>query len=75
MINFYLADNENEVKAHVNTILEDIRKENGDDETIYLKTLNITPQKFNSIHNLYNKKQPILNKIKWAKQKKKQQIF
>lgn len=55
VINFYLADNENEVKAHVNTILEDIRKENGNDETIYLKTLNIKPQKFNSIHNLHKK--------------------
>ena len=55
VINFYLANNENDVKDHVNSIVEDIRKENGNDETIYLKTLNIQLQKFNSVHNL-NKK-------------------
>lgn len=56
VVNFYLANNETEVKVHVNGILEEIRKENNNDETIYLKTLNIKLQKFNSIHNLYKSK-------------------
>lgn len=54
-INFYLALNENDVKNHINKILEKIREENNKDSSIYLKTLNIKLLKFNEIHNLLNK--------------------
>ena len=56
VVNFYLANNETDVKDHVNSIMEEIRKENNNDDTIYLKTLNIKLQKFNNLHNLLKNK-------------------
>lgn len=50
---FIIAHKEVDVKMYVeNKILEDIRKENGNDETIYLKTLNIKEQKMDGVISL-----------------------
>lgn len=50
---FILAKKEIDVKIYIeNKILEDIRKQNNNDETIYLKTLNIQEQKMDGLISL-----------------------
>ena len=50
---FILAKKEIDVKIYIeNKILEDIRKQNNNDETIYLKTLNIKEQKMDGLISL-----------------------
>lgn len=47
---FIIANKEVDVKMYVeNKILQDIRSKNNDDETIYLKTLNIKEQKMDGL--------------------------
>ncbi len=47
---FIIAHKEVDVKMYVeNKILQDIRSQNNDDETIYLKTLNIKEQKMDGL--------------------------
>lgn len=54
-IHFYLAYSENEVKDHMSEVLEKIRSSNND-ESIYLKTLNIKLQRMDGVFNLINNK-------------------
>ena len=54
-IHFYLAYSENEVKDHMSEVLEKIRSSNND-ESIYLKTLNIKLQRMDGLFNLINNK-------------------
>ena len=50
---FIHAKKEIDVKIYIeNKILEDIRKQNNNDETIYLKTLNIKEQKMDGLISL-----------------------
>ena len=54
-IHFYLAYSENEVKDHMSEVLEKVRSSNND-ESIYLKTLNIKLQRMDGLFNLINNK-------------------
>ncbi len=49
---FYLAERESDVKDDINRFLEHIRAENNNDQTIYIKTLNIKQERFSGIKNL-----------------------
>lgn len=55
-IHFYLAYSENEVKEHMNEILEKVRSDNNHDDSIYLKTLNIKLQRMDAVYSLINNK-------------------
>ena len=52
---FYLAKSESDVREDVNRFLESVRTENNNDETIYIRTLNIKQERFSAVKNLVKK--------------------
>jgi len=53
-VHFCLADNEQQVRDHVNTVLEEIRQQNKNDPAIYVKTLKIEKLRFDGVYNFIN---------------------
>lgn len=49
---FYLAERESDVRNHIDGFLESVRADNNNDQSIYIKTLNIKQERFNAIKNL-----------------------
>lgn len=53
-VHFCLAESEQQVQDHVNTVLEEIRKLNNNDSTIYVKNLKIEKLRFDGVFNFIN---------------------
>lgn len=52
---FFLAEKESDVRDEIDLFLKSIRAENNNDQSIYIKTLNIKQERFNALKNLVKK--------------------
>lgn len=52
---FFLAEKESDVRDEIDLFLKSVRAENNNDQSIYIKTLNIKQERFTAVKSLVNK--------------------